>query len=69
MSLRKFLNVSIIITLFVAAVFNSCGSKSNQEETVKDVMDHTVTRVYKTMSEKQLDSMSNDQVMRLFKEQ
>ncbi|HXS58940.1 MAG TPA: metallophosphoesterase family protein [Hanamia sp.] len=69
MSLRKFLNVSTIITLFVAAVFNSCGSKSNQEETVKDVMDHTVTRLYETMSEKQLDSLSNDQVMRLFNEQ
>ena len=69
MSARKFLNLSVILTFFVATVFNSCSNKSNQEQTVKEVMDHTVTRLYKTMNEKQLDSLSNDQVMALFNEQ
>ncbi len=66
MSSNKFSNLIIIIILFVATTFNSCADKSTGEQTVKGVMDHTVTTLYKTMSEKQLDSLTNDQVMGLF---
>jgi hypothetical protein len=66
MSTNQFSNLLIILTLFVAITFNSCADKSTREQTVKDVMDHTVTTLYKTMSEKQLDSLNNDQVMGLF---
>jgi hypothetical protein len=59
----------VILILFVATTFNSCAGKSNHEQTVKDVMDQTVTKLYKTMSEKQLDSLTNDQVMALFNDQ
>ncbi len=69
MSPRKFLNLLVILTLLVATIFSSCVNKSNNGETVKDVMDRTVTRLYKTMNDKQLDSLSNDQVMALFNEQ
>src|SRR6185312_14123916 len=65
-SVHKFSNLLATLTLFIATAFNSCVDKSNQEQTVKEVMDQTVTKLYKTMSEKQLDSLTNDQVMALF---
>lgn len=55
-----------MLTFFVATIFNSCTNKSNQEQTVKEVIDQTVAHQYKTISEKQLDSLTNDQVMALF---
>ncbi|HZW71746.1 MAG TPA: hypothetical protein VFF57_12780, partial [Hanamia sp.] len=66
MSVHKFSNLLAILTLFIATAFNSCVDKNNQEQTVKEVMDQTVTKLYKTMSEKQLDSLTDNQVMALF---
>ena len=60
---------SIILILFVATTFNSCADKHTPELTVKDVMDHAVTKLYKTSSEKQLESLTNDQIMNLFDDQ
>jgi hypothetical protein len=54
---------SIVLIVYMATTFNSCADKSIREETVKDVMDQAVTRLYRTMSEQQLDSLTNDQVM------
>ena len=69
MSTHTFSNLLVILTLSVVTTFNSCADKSIGEQTVKDVMDETVTKLYKTMSEKQLDSLTNDQVMALFNNQ
>ena len=55
-----------MLILVVLTTFNSCADKNIREQTVKDVMDETVTKLYKTMSENQLDSLTNDQVMALF---
>ena len=66
MSVYKSSNLLAILTLFIATAFNSCADKSDQEQTVKEVMDQTVTKLYKTMSEKQLDSLTDNQVMALF---
>lgn len=60
---------SIILILFAATTFNSCADKRTSEQTVKDVMDQAVTKLYKTRSEKQLDSLTNDQIMALFNDQ
>ncbi len=54
---------SIVLIVYMATTFNSCADKSIREGTVKDVMDQAVTRLYRTMSEQQLDSLTNDQVM------
>ncbi|MGN6212648.1 fibronectin type III domain-containing protein [Parafilimonas sp.] len=62
----KFSKLLNILILFVVITFNSCADKNTGEQTVKDVMDETVTKLYKTMTEKQLDSLTNDQVMALF---
>src|SRR5678815_5798908 len=69
MSAYKFSNPLITLTLLVATTLSSCADKSIGEQTVKDVMDQTVTKLYKTMSEKQLDSLTNDQVMALFNDE
>ena len=55
--------------MIVVTTFNSCADKNIREQTVKDVMDQTVTKLYKTMSENQLDSLTNDQVMALLNDQ
>ncbi len=47
----------------------SCNKPQEKEQTVKDVMDNTITRLYKTMDEKQLTSLTDDQVMALFTDQ
>src|SRR4051812_36763553 len=69
MNRHIFSDLLVILTLIVATTFNSCVDKSIREQTVKDVMDQTVTKLYKTMSEKELDSLTNDQVMALFSDQ
>ena len=69
MSRHIFSDLLVILTLIIATTFNSCVDKSIREQTVKDVMDQTVTKLYKTMSEKELDSLTNDQVMALFSDQ
>jgi len=56
----------IIIFLFLITGMNSCTVKTAANESVKDVMDRTVTRLYNTMSEQQLDSLTNDQALALF---
>ena len=66
MSAINFSNLLFILTFFVAITFNSFADQSNQEQTVKEVVDHTVIGLYKTVSEKQLDSLTNDQVLVLF---
>lgn len=65
----KFSNLLFLFTLLTSITFNSCADKSIHEQTVKDVMDKTVTLLYKTMNEKQLDSLTNEQAMGLFDEQ
>ena len=47
-------------------IFSSCTSTDNR--TVRDVMDETITELYKTKTEDQLLSLSNDQVISLFSE-
>jgi hypothetical protein len=69
MSTHTFSNLLGMLTLIIATTFNSCADRIIGEQTVKDVMDQTVTKLYKTMSEKQLDSLTNDQVMALFNDQ
>jgi len=69
MNRHTFSDLLVILTLIVATTFNSCVDKSIREQTVKEVMDQTVTKLYKTMSEKELDSLTNDQVMALFSDQ
>ena len=56
----------IMIFLFLITGMNSCTVKTAANESVKDVMDRTVTRLYHTMSEQQLDSLTNDQALALF---
>jgi len=56
----------IMIFLFLITGMNSCTVKTGVNESVKDVMDRTVTRLYHTMSEQQLDSLTNDQALALF---
>ncbi|HEX5154683.1 MAG TPA: metallophosphoesterase family protein [Parafilimonas sp.] len=65
----KFSNLLATLTLIVVTTFNSCADKSTGEQIVKDVMDQTVTKLYKTMSEQQLDSLTDGQVMALFNEE
>jgi hypothetical protein len=69
MATVRFSNLLIIFTLILATPFNSCVDKNIREQTVKEVMDKTVTHLYKTMSEKQLTSLTNEQVMDLFTDQ
>jgi hypothetical protein len=57
-----------MIFLFVITGINSCTVKTTASESVKDVMDRTVTHLYQTMSEQQLDSLTNDQALALFNE-
>jgi hypothetical protein len=65
----KSISASIIIVfLFLITGMNSCTVKTAVNRSVKDVMDRTVTRLYHTMSEQQLDSLTNDQALALFNE-
>ncbi len=68
MRVHKLSSLLAILTLFLATTFNSC-TQSSPEKTVKEVMDRTITRLYKTMSEEQLDSLNDDQVMELLTDQ
>ena len=66
---NKNISASIIMVfLFLITGMNSCTVKTAANESVKDVMDRTVTRLYHTMSEQQLDSLTNDQALALFNE-
>src|SRR5690348_14504011 len=56
----------IMIFLFLITGMNSCTVKTGVNESVKDVMDRTVTRLYHTMNEQQLDSLNNDKALALF---
>ena len=69
MSIPTFSNLLGMLTLIVVTTFNSCADQNIREQTVKNVMDETVTKLYKTMSENQLDSLTNDQVIALFNDQ
>ena len=69
MPIIKLSNLFFLLTLFITATFNSCADKEIPTQTVKEVMDHMVTHLYKTKGEKQLASLTNDQVMALFNKQ
>jgi hypothetical protein len=55
---------AILIGILVVALFISCAPK--EVPSVKEVMDNTITRLYKTMDYKQLSQLTNEQVMALF---
>ncbi len=57
----KFLLYSFLFCMTTLLV--SCNQKPG---TVKEVMDKTITQLYKTMDVKQLQKLDNDQVMKLF---
>ena len=65
----KFSNLFFLFTLLVSTIFNSCADESIPKQTVKEMMDQAVTHLYKTKSEQQLASLTNDQVMLLFNKQ
>jgi hypothetical protein len=69
MATSKFSNLFFLFALLVSATFNSCTDKDTSGQTVKDVMDKTVTLLYQTMNEDQLASLTNEQVMDLFTDQ
>jgi hypothetical protein len=57
--------IKLLYTVVLGAVIlSSCTSTDNR--TVRDVMDETITELYKTKTEDQLLSLSNDQVISLF---
>jgi acid phosphatase type 7 len=59
--------IKLLYTVVLGAVIlSSCTSTDNR--TVRDVMDETITELYKTKTEDQLLSLSNDQVISLFSE-
>ncbi|MGN6339886.1 MAG: fibronectin type III domain-containing protein [Ginsengibacter sp.] len=58
----------IMVFLFLITGMNSCTVKTAVNGSVKDVMDRTVTRLYHTRSEQQLDSLTNDEALALFNE-
>ena len=62
---RFFICLLIIPTL---SLMSSC-TRQVSEQTVKDVMDKTITRLYKTMDVKELSNLDNDKVMALFSEE
>lgn len=67
-SIKK--TICIFLSMLIAAVnFNACTSEKIPDMMVKEVMDKTVTSLYKTMSESELDSLNNEQVMGLFNDQ
>ncbi len=68
MQQSKFSNLFVFLVLLLTATINSC-TQNAPEETVKEVMDRTITRLYQTTDEKQLTSLTNDQVMALFSDQ
>jgi len=68
MATVKFSNFLVVLALLIATIFNSCTTKNSREQTITEVMDHTVTKLYKTMSEKQLDSLTDDDIMALLSE-
>jgi len=53
-----------LIRILAVALFISCTPK--KLPSVKEVMDNTITRLYKTMDYKQLSQLTNEQVMALF---
>ena len=53
----------IILILLLTTFFFSC---SNNNRSVKDVIDDTVTQMYKSMSREELNALTNDKVISLF---
>ncbi|MFA5820157.1 MAG: metallophosphoesterase family protein [Bacteroidales bacterium] len=56
--------IYVVFFLFVAGLV-SCTRK---EKTVKDVMDNTISNLYKTMNAKELSELDNEKVFALFSE-
>lgn len=69
----KYLSSKTLIGLLAVPLFLfmqvSCSKSPEKEQTVKEVIDHTITRLYKTMNEQQLTSLTNDQLMAMFPDQ
>ncbi|MCO5237795.1 MAG: metallophosphoesterase family protein [Chitinophagaceae bacterium] len=62
----KIPHLFLFIVLASLVILNSCADKGIREQMVKEVMDKTVTSLYKTMSEQDLASLNDEQVMQLF---
>ncbi len=62
----KFSKLSAYLIMFlIFGTLDSCQQKT-EEESVKSVMDKTISRLYQTMDAKQLSDLKYDQVMALF---
>lgn len=58
-----------LFMLLSAGAFNACTNEKKQNKMVKEVMDETVTSLYKTMNEQELTSLNYEQVMGLVDDQ